>query len=113
VLAYRHRSETLGSDPDHDQWYNACGGGGEHEYPYGDVADPERCPGPECAALGTDPPIMNLLGVMEHQDFCSDDGGCWTSGEATAGSEASCSGLLSGGGALPILRFRCCYEFEE
>jgi hypothetical protein len=103
----------LKNDPDHDHWYNACSGGGEREYPYGDEGDPERCPGPVCAALGTDPPIMDLLGIMEHQDFCSDDGACWTTGEATGGTEASCSRLLVGGGAAPDLSFRCCYDFEE
>ena len=111
---------VLKNDPEYDEWYNTCSGGGEREYPYGTESEPERCPvsyepHPECAVEGTEPPVLAILGgVSEHLDFCSDDGYCYGPGEATGGAaDASCSKELVPAGANRYTGFRCCYEFEE
>jgi hypothetical protein len=109
----------LKNDPEHDQWYNACSGGGEREYPYGSTEDPERCPmsmdpHPDCAVLGSDPPILGVLGgVGEYQDFCAEEGTCYQTGETTGAGNGSCSRELTSTTPGPQMGFRCCYEFDE
>jgi hypothetical protein len=111
----------LRHDPEHDLWYNACSGGGEREYPYGAELDPDRCsfsrePDLECAVVGTEPPVLGVLGgAMEYLDFCSDDAGCFQPGEDIATAKANCSKLEATSTATVdrYTGFRCCYEFEE
>ncbi|MBW2459805.1 MAG: SUMF1/EgtB/PvdO family nonheme iron enzyme, partial [Deltaproteobacteria bacterium] len=73
------------SDPDLDQWYNACSAGGVDEYPYGSPYDPHTCNG-GLHGRGTTAPVGSLPGcrsatglldmsgnIREWKDACEND----------------------------------------
>ena len=117
-------------DPNRDEWFAACTGGGDRSYPYGDEYSPSACntdssgvqDGRSFSACATPDPIFNLSGNVAEwqllcgywQLFCRVRGGAFSSRDAAltrcAAGAASIDDNLPISARMPQLGFRCCRD---